>query len=63
MDFEGKIIFEANYKNPSLTGPLFEKSTVISGMDWLLFQAIAGYKTFTGEDPDAESMKKIIEKI
>ena len=36
---------------------------MLSGMEWLLYQAIAGYKTFTGEDPDAESMKKIIEMI
>ena len=61
--FKGKIIFEANYRNPSLTGPAFKESIMLSGMEWLLYQAIAGYKTFTGEDPDAESMKKIIEKI
>lgn len=62
-DFEGKIIFEANYRNPALTGPAFGRSIMVSGMEWLLYQAIAGYKTFTEEDPDAESMKKIIENI
>lgn len=62
-DFAGKIVLEANYKDPSLSGHAFGKSIMLSGMEWLLYQAIAGYRTFTGENPDTESMKKIIENI
>lgn len=59
-DFQGKWVLEANYKTPCLkdffTGK--EKSGgYISGLEWLLGQAAAGYTLFTGEEPDVTAMR------
>ena len=48
-----KIIIEANYKNPTFSGPLLEKAlcggaSLTSGRTWLLLQALAGFPTLTG---------------
>lgn len=62
-DFEGKWILEANYKTPCL-GPVaghtrsaVPGSRYISGREWLLQQAAAGYHLFTGEEPDFAAMR------
>lgn len=72
-DFEGedryewprpaKVVFEANYKNPSFSGDVMKKlldsgAQYISGRKWLLYQALTGYSTFTGEVPDLSRMEK-----
>jgi len=51
--FEGKIILEANYKDPVLNGE--------SGKKWLLGQAVNGYVLFTGEQPDSAAMADVFE--
>jgi len=62
-DFAGKTVLEANYKNPSLTEAQLSRCHAISGREWLLDQAVAGYKTFTGEDPDAGQMETTLKQI
>ena len=61
----GKIVLEANYKNPSF-GPAqtacLEKAggIYIPGRRWLLYQALTGFRIFTGENPDFQQMCKVI---
>lgn len=57
-----KVIFEANYKTPSFSGDVADRlrsggAQYISGRRWLLNQAIAGYATLTGEEPDVSAME------
>lgn len=58
-----KIILEANYRNPSFDEKLLLKITpsnpeaiYIDGRQWLLQQAVTGYRIFTGESPDSDAM-------
>ncbi|MBQ9548443.1 MAG: hypothetical protein IJV01_04710 [Bacteroidales bacterium] len=48
-------ILEANYKCPCLCGhaPLY-----LSGRDWILAQAVAGYALMTGAEPDGEALRR-----
>lgn len=55
-DFPGAVILEANYRTPCLDG---RGKAYISGLRWLLYQAVAGYEIFTGETPDADAMFRI----
>ena len=55
-DFPGAVILEANYRTPCLEG---RGKAYISGLRWLLYQAVAGYEIFTGETPDADAMFRI----
>ena len=55
-EFPEAIVLEANYRTPCLKGC---GRTYISGLRWLLFQAVAGYEIFTGESPDADAMFRI----
>ena len=58
-DWKGRIVLEANYKTPVLTGC---GATYVSGRSWLLHQADAGYSIFTGEKPDFSAMLAETEK-
>ena len=55
-DFPEAIILEANYRTPVLAN---RGRAYISGLRWLLYQAVAGYGVFTGETPDADAMFRI----
>ena len=62
-----KHVLEANYKNPSFTQDIIEslqsKNPEIKftgGKTWLLYQALTGYRLFTGENPDLEKMSAVI---
>ena len=55
-DFPEAVILEANYKIPCLEG---HGRAYVSGLRWLLYQAVAGYEIFTGESPDADAMFRI----
>lgn len=58
MQLAGKVVVEANYKDPCLKERCSEAgATYISGMDWLAGQAIEGYQLMTGLQPDAERVK------
>ena len=51
------VILEANYRNPCLEGAF---TGYIGGREWLLAQAVTGYRLMTGKDPDTEAMKSAI---
>ena len=55
-DFPDAVILEANYRTPCLEGRV---KVYIPGQRWLLYQAVAGYSIFTGEEPDAGAMYRI----
>ena len=55
-DFPDAVILEANYRTPVLEG---HGKAYVSGLRWLLFQAVAGYHLFTGESPDSDAMLRI----
>jgi len=54
LPLSGAVVLEAEYKHPSLDG--VPCRAYISGRRWLLWQAVAGYSLFTGEEPDVEKM-------
>jgi shikimate 5-dehydrogenase len=62
-----KILLEANYKDPSFSKEDIEKLRKINpdlvyvhGKEWLLHQAVGAYKSFTGEEPNIENMRKVL---
>ena len=64
---EQKHVLEANYKNPSFTQSIIEsiqgqnpEIKFTGGKTWLLYQALTGYRLFTGENPDLEKMSAVI---
>jgi len=71
-DFEGedryssgnpaKVILEANYKTPAFSGEVKEKldyaaCQYVSGKIWHMYQAITGYATMTGKQPDSDAIR------
>lgn len=58
---KNKFILEANYTSPCLEA-LSDKFTYLSGLNWLMNQAIVSYEAFTGMQPDQEQMRKNILK-
>ena len=54
--FPDAVILEANYRTPVLEG---RGKAYVSGLRWLLYQAVAGYHIFTEETPDADAMLRI----
>ena len=62
---EGKVIFEANYKNPSFDEIAQAKLAAadgiyIPGEKWLLYQALTGYPYMTGLTPDLAAMEAVL---
>ena len=62
-----KILLEANYKDPSFSASDIEglrkinpELVYVHGKEWLLHQAVGAYKSFTGEDPNIENMRKVL---
>lgn len=51
------VVLEAEYKHPVLAD--CPCRAYISGRQWLLWQAAAGYALFTGEDPDVKKMSAL----
>ena len=56
--FRDAIVLEAEYRQPVLS--LIPCRAYIGGRRWLLGQAVAGYRLFTGEEPDVAAMEKAI---
>ena len=52
------VVLEAEYKHPVLADVPCRAYT--GGRRWLLWQAVAGYALFTGEEPDAEKMSAVL---
>ena len=60
-----KVIFEANYKNPSFDEVARAKLAAadgiyIPGERWLLYQALTGYPFMTGINPDLAAMEEVL---
>lgn len=58
----GKVVLEANYKNPSFGEEerikmISADATYIEGKKWLLSQALTGYSLMTGIEPDLSAME------
>ncbi len=60
LPFAGSVVLEAEYRNPALSAVRCRK--YISGNRWLLHQAVAAYRIFTGEEPDFDAMNAQILK-
>jgi Shikimate 5-dehydrogenase len=58
LDFSGKALLEANYRDPALSG--VGCGEYVSGREWLLEQAVEGFRLMTGREPDDEAMRKAI---
>ena len=61
----GKVILEANYRNPSFSGPVTDKinaggAQYVPGTKWILYQALTGYLSLTGRIPDLNAMEQVI---
>lgn len=62
-----KFILEANYKDPSFDNLLIDKMMNANphihytrGQKWLLYQAVTGYRIFTGDTPNLTAMEAVI---
>ena len=62
-----KVILEANYRNPAFTAEILAhhvsinpKITYVSGLEWLLDQAVEAYGIFTGKEPNIQEMIKVL---
>ncbi len=55
-----KAVIEANYRNPSFTPEVLQRlpeaAEYIPGQQWLLQQALTGYKLMTGQSPDSQAL-------
>lgn len=55
LPLAGAIVLEAEYRQPALAG--VPCRAYVGGLRWLLCQAVAGYRLFTGEEPDRAAME------
>jgi shikimate dehydrogenase len=58
MTFPDAVVLEAEYKHPALSSAKCRR--YISGLRWILWQAVAGYSLFTGEAPNLEALSRSI---
>ena len=58
MPLGSAVVLEAEYKRPSLSSAPCRR--YISGLRWILHQAVAGYSLFTGEAPNLEALSRSI---
>ena len=58
LPLEGAVVLEAEYKRPGLVSAPCK--AYISGRRWLLWQAVAGYSLFTGEEPSVEKILRAL---
>ncbi|MBQ0025640.1 MAG: hypothetical protein KBT00_07985 [Bacteroidales bacterium] len=56
----GKVVIEANYRNPCLEDLCSDGTRYVSGLEWLLWQAVSGFGIMTGKSPDETSMKALL---
>ena len=56
--FRDAIVLEADYRHPVLSG--IPCRAYIGGRRWLLWQAVAGYRLLTGEEPDVAAMEEAL---
>ena len=58
LPFADAVVLEAEYRIPQL--PAIPCRQYVSGRRWMLGQAVAGYRIFTGEEPDLEKMVNVL---
>lgn len=58
LPLSSAVVLEAEYKAPALSA--CRCRAYLSGRQWLLWQAVAGYGLFTGQQPDVENMLKTL---
>lgn len=58
LPFAGSVVLEAEYRIPQLKDIPCRR--YVSGRRWMLGQAVAGYRIFTGEEPCVEKMLKVL---
>lgn len=58
LPFAGAVVLEAEYRMPQLSSVACR--LYVSGRRWMLGQAVAGYRLFTGEEPCVEEMLKVL---
>ena len=58
LPFSDAVVLEAEYRIPQLEA--VPCRLYLSGKRWLLGQAVAGYKLFTGEEPCVAHMLKVL---
>ncbi len=58
LPLEEAVVLEAEYKRPRLVSAPCK--AYISGRRWLLWQAVAGYSLFTGEEPSLEKILRAL---
>ena len=56
--YAGAVVLEAEYRIPQLSA--IPCRQYVSGRRWMLGQAVAGYRIFTGEEPCIEKMEKVL---
>lgn len=52
------VVLEAEYRIPQLSAA--NCRMYVSGRRWMLGQAVAGYRLFTGEDPNVQEMLQVL---
>jgi shikimate dehydrogenase len=58
LPFSGAVVLEAEYRIPQLSAG--DCRLYVSGRRWMLGQAVAGYRLFTGEEPDVQEMLRAL---
>lgn len=58
LPFSNAVVLEAEYRIPQLADVPCRR--YISGRQWMLGQAAAGYGLFTGKEPSLEKMSKVL---
>ena len=58
LPFGGAVVLEAEYRIPQLSAA--DCRLYVSGRRWMLGQAVAGYRLFTGEEPDVQEMLRVL---
>lgn len=61
LPFADAVVLEAEYRIPQLSAVPCRR--YVSGLRWLLGQAIAGYSLFTGEEPSVPAMEAALEQF
>jgi shikimate 5-dehydrogenase len=58
LPFAGAIVLEAEYRIPQISAR--DCRLYVSGRRWMLGQAVAGYRLFTGEEPNVQEMLRAL---
>ena len=61
---EGKMVLEANYRNPSFSPLKADVDFVyVPGYEWLVQQALTGFGIMTGRKPEEKSLRALLKHL